>query len=185
MESMFTILNEHVLNYLVSQVLQPYLTSRKVIYEAYIVSRCDEASNPETLMYVYDCKIFRSSTNSKEENDFVSSFLLVYRENVEISGPVFEMVDCGVLPRKQWVLKVKESGLLRVYAYIREVMRKVAQRNDKIVLPAEKYLDYMQEWMKYYYNYNMDTTISYFFKGVLALLENQLLAHYFSTLSLE
>lgn len=42
----------------------------------------------------------------------------------------------------------------------------------------------MQEWMNCYYNnYNIDTTTSYFFRGVLALLENQLLIHYTRTLT--
>jgi hypothetical protein len=67
-------------------------------------------------------------------------------------------------------LKVKESGLLRVYTYIKDTMKKVRHRSDKIVLPEEKYLEFAQEWMKCYYNYNIDITVSYFFKAVLALL---------------
>lgn len=133
-----------MLNFLVSQILQPYLASRKIIYEAFIVSRCDENNQEESLMYIHDCKIFRSSLYSKEENDFVSSFMLVYKENVEIGSPVFEVVDSSSLPACRWVLKVKESAILRVYAHIKEVMRKVSQKNDKIVLPEERYVDYMQ-----------------------------------------
>lgn len=86
-------------------------------------------------MYIYDCKLFRSSLYTKEENEFVSSFVLLYKENLDISGPVFEVVDCGGLPPCRWILKVKESAILRVYSYIKEVMKKVTQRNDKIVLP--------------------------------------------------
>lgn len=41
----------------------------------------------------------------------------------------------------------------------------------------------MQEWLKCYYNYNIDVTVSSFFKAVLALLENQLLLHYTRTLT--
>ena len=41
----------------------------------------------------------------------------------------------------------------------------------------------MQEWMKYYYSYNLERTIEYFFKGILVLLENQLLLTYFNQLT--
>lgn len=41
----------------------------------------------------------------------------------------------------------------------------------------------MQEWLKCFYNYNIDTTVSYFFKAILALLENQILLNYYHSLS--
>jgi hypothetical protein len=39
--------------------------------------------------------------------------------------------------------------------------------------------------MKCYYNYNIEITVSSFFKGIMALLENQILREYFKTLSRE
>ena len=62
-------------------------------------------------------------------------------------------------------------------------MHKVVQRSDKIVLSEDKYYYYMQEWLKCYYSYSIDTTVSYYFKGILALLENQLLIRYTGTLT--
>lgn len=41
----------------------------------------------------------------------------------------------------------------------------------------------MQEWLKCFYNYNIDTTVNYFFKAILSLLDNQILLHYFYTLT--
>ena len=86
-------------------------------------------------MYVYDCKIFKvASSFSKEEADFISSFMLVYRENVGVGERVFEMVDVNQLPHGQWLLKVKESGLLRVHGFMRDNMKRVKHREDKVVL---------------------------------------------------
>ena len=39
--------------------------------------------------------------------------------------------------------------------------------------------------MKCYYKYNIEITVSSFFKGIMALLENQILREYFKTLSRE
>jgi hypothetical protein len=39
--------------------------------------------------------------------------------------------------------------------------------------------------MKCYFNYNIDITVSSFFKGIMALLENQILREYFKTLTRE
>jgi len=39
--------------------------------------------------------------------------------------------------------------------------------------------------MKCYYNYSIEITVSSFFKGIMALLENQILREYFKTLSRE
>jgi hypothetical protein len=130
-------------------------------------------------MYVYDCRIFRGS-HSKDENDFISSFMLVYREDVPIAEEekVYEVVKPSQLPSDRWVLKVKESGLLRVYAYMREVLKKLPHREDKVVMEVDKYDRFVQEWFTCYYNFNVEVTISYFFKALLLLAENQILAAY-------
>lgn len=65
MEHILSITNDYILNFIVSQLLQPYLNSRKVIYEAFIVSRLDHQLQEQSLMYVYDCRIFRSNLYTK------------------------------------------------------------------------------------------------------------------------
>jgi len=49
-------------------------------------------------MYVYDCKIFRNIRFPKEENDFLTAFLVLYKEDISIDQPVFEIVDADSLP---------------------------------------------------------------------------------------
>lgn len=80
------------------------------------------------------------------------------------------MVDVGNLPEGQWLLKVKESGLLRVHAYMRDTMSRLRHRQDKIVMTEEQYEPFMQEWIKCYCNYNLEAALGYFFRGVLILL---------------
>ena len=41
----------------------------------------------------------------------------------------------------------------------------------------------MQEWTKCYFNYRLEIMINSFFKGVLALLENQILLDYVESLT--
>lgn len=67
MGEILTIKNEYIVNFIVQQLLQPYINTRKIIYEAFIASRV-EGNEEKPLLYSYDCKIFRSSTYSKEEN---------------------------------------------------------------------------------------------------------------------
>ena len=135
------------------------------------------------LLYSYDCKMFRSSAYSKEENEFISSFLLVYTEGLEVTEPVYELVDVGVLEPRRWVLLVKESAILRVFGHVRETVGRLRHSNDKVLLGEGGYLEFMQEWIKCYYNYNLDAMASSFFKGILILLDNQVLLAYTRTLS--
>lgn len=86
-------------------------------------------------MYVYDCRLFKLGAGfSREENDFLSSFMLIYREDVAIQGRVNEVCCASSLPKGQWVLKVKESALLRVEIFMRETMRRVVHSQDKVIL---------------------------------------------------
>ena len=51
-------------------------------------------------MYVYDCRLFKMTNSfTKEENDLVSSFMMVYREGIDIKGRVYEMVSPNDLPQ--------------------------------------------------------------------------------------
>jgi hypothetical protein len=59
----------------------------------------------------------------------------------------------------------------------------VANSSDRIVLPANRYYHFIQEWMKCYYNYNLEMTTNIFFKGLMILCQNQLLLDYYQTLT--
>lgn len=183
MESMTLLASPTAVNFLYSQILPSYLAVRKVHQEAYSVNLPDEKGQEQSLLYVYDCRLFRGGTFSKEENDFISSFMLVYREDIPVSDRVFEVVDPLNIPPGQWVLKVKESGLLRVHSFMRETLGRLRHRQDKVVLEEDQYEPFMQEWLKCYCNYNLEVALGYFFRGVLVLLENQLLRAYTATLS--
>ena len=65
---------------------------------------------------------------------------------------------------------------------MREAMRRVRHKNDKIVMEEASYDLFMGEWLKCYCNYNVETTTGYFFRAVLILLENQLMRSYLQTL---
>ena len=155
MESIFTINEPMLLNYMVSQLLPPFVNNRRIITEAYNVTQIDENSQEQTLMYVYDCRLFRSCLFSKEDSEFISSFLVLYKEDFPIYEHVFELVDPNNVQAGTWLLKVKESGLLRVFSYLRDNMRRLRHKFDKIILPEDKYYPFMQEWMKYHYSYNL------------------------------
>lgn len=73
--------------------------------------------------------------------------------------------------------------MLKTFSNIKEIFRKLPCSNDKIILDQSKYYFFIQHWMKCYYNYNIEITVSSFFKGILALLENQILREYFGTLT--
>lgn len=65
-----------------------------------------------------------------------------------------------------------------------ETMSRLPFSTDKIVLPPERYYHFIQEWMKcYYYNNNLEVTVSNFFKALMVLCENQILLDYLSTLT--
>lgn len=55
----------------------------------------------------------------------------------------------------------------------------MANSSDRIVLPANRYYHFIQEWMKCYYNYNIEMTTNIFFKGLMILCQNQLLLDYY------
>ena len=59
----------------------------------------DEKGLEQSLMYVYDCKMFKvASSFTKEESDFISAFMLVYKEEVRAGDRVYEMVEVNQLP---------------------------------------------------------------------------------------
>jgi hypothetical protein len=60
------IANPYILNFIVSELLQHYLSSRKVTHEAFIVSQVSPSLQEKLCMYVYDCKIFRNVRFAKE-----------------------------------------------------------------------------------------------------------------------
>lgn len=89
MSHIFTITDEYIVNFLVS-LLQPYLASKKLQYEAYIVYRAEREEQP--LMFCYDCKIFRNPLYAQEENQFISAFILCFKENAPLNEPLYELV---------------------------------------------------------------------------------------------
>jgi hypothetical protein len=59
-------------------------------------------------MYVYDAKIFRNQAYEKYDNDLISTFLIAYREKDELpNDDVFEFLDCSIVQKGEWILKVK------------------------------------------------------------------------------
>jgi hypothetical protein len=60
-----------------------------------------------------------------------------------VEQPVHEIVDVDSIVPCQWVLKVKESCLLKVYAYIREIFSKLGNNNDKMILDHSAYFSFM------------------------------------------
>lgn len=134
MEQILTINCSYAINFMLTQLLPPYITTRRTVTEAYTVGTIDENSQEQIALYVYDCKLFRGNIYSKEENEFISSLNLVYREDVPFQENTFDVADINNLAIKSWQIKVKESCLLRVYGYLKDVFRRVRQRQDKIVL---------------------------------------------------
>lgn len=134
MEQIFTISSSYAINFMLTQLLTPYITTRRTITEAYTVATIDENSQEHIALYVYDCKLFRGNIYSKEENEFISSLNLIYREDVPFQENPFDVADISNLAINSWQIKVKESCLLRVYAYLKDIFRKVRHRQDKIVL---------------------------------------------------
>lgn len=80
MAQIFSLKQAYVLNFLVTELLQPYLAVRKVTQEAYLAALALPHSETP-LLYLYDCKIFRSLNYTREDNDLLSAFLLIYRED--------------------------------------------------------------------------------------------------------
>ncbi len=183
MSQIFTINDDYIVNFIVSQLLPHYLSTRRVQYEAFIVSRTGDRGEELPLLYCYDCKIFRNPTYPLEDNHFLSAFMVCYRENLPIGESLYELVDAEGLEAGRWVLKVKESAIMKTYSTIEECLGRVANSSDRIVLPAHRYYDFIQEWMKCYYNYNIETTVNTFFKGLMILCQNQLLLDYLHTLT--
>jgi hypothetical protein len=84
MSDILTIDDDYIVNYLASQLIPPYLNSKKITYEAFIGYQSNDKAEEVPIIYVYDCKLFKSHSYTKEENDFISSFILCYKENVVI-----------------------------------------------------------------------------------------------------
>lgn len=183
MSAILTISDDYIVNFIVSQLLPQYLSTKKVQYEAFIVCRAGERGEETPVLYCYDCRIFRSQLYSLEENHFISAFMLSYREAQPVGESVYELVEAETMEPGRWVLKVKESAILKTYAILQEGLGRVANSSDRIVLPAHRYYHFIQEWMKCYYNYNLEITVNNFFKGLMVLCQNQLLLHYLATLS--
>jgi hypothetical protein len=93
------------------------------------------------------------------------------------------VVEAEAIEANRWVLRVKESAILKTYASIRDCFSRLPHSSDRIVLPVDRYYHFIQEWMKCYYNYNIEITVNNFFKGLMALCQNQILLQYLQTLS--
>jgi len=172
MEQMFILSSQTVINYLYNNLIPHYLANRRVTQETFSVSILDEKGQEHCLMYVYDCRLFKVTNSfTKEENDFISSFMMIFREAYEIKDRVYEMVSPNELPQSQWMLKVKESGLFRVYAFMRDNLKRVKHRSDKVVMTEDFYDGFMQNWIRSYCTYNnVESTVVSFFRGVTVLL---------------
>lgn len=181
MQHTLTLRDPYILNFLVSDLLQAALSSRRLTHEAYLVT----APQPPcpTLLYVYDCHLFRSACFTKEENDFLSSFQLVYREPLPIAHPVLEIVDADGLDIQKWLLVVKESCLLKAVGLMAGTVGSGVHSEDKIVLGEEHYYGFMQNWMKCYYGYGQELNVRAAFQAILVLLENQILRSYLQSLT--
>jgi hypothetical protein len=82
------------------------------------------------------------------------------------------------------MLKVKESGLLRVQEFIRDSMKRVKHKYDKIAIGTDKYDGFVQSWVTSYCNFNhLDSCLIGFFRAIMVLLENQIILAYLKTLT--
>jgi hypothetical protein len=73
----------------------------------------------QTQAWIYDAKIFRNPSFDKYDNDLMSTFLVAYREKEDVpTDEVHEFLDYSILEPQQWILKVKESAILRIFPYI-------------------------------------------------------------------
>jgi len=59
----------------------------------------------------------------------------------------------------------------------------MAHSNDAILLPPERYFDFMQNWLKYFYSYSLEASTKQFFKGISVLMDNQIMIAYCNTLT--
>jgi len=110
--------------------------------------------------------------------------MLLYREDFDATERVYEVTNINMLPPGQWMLKVKESGLLRVQDFMRDSLRRVKHRVDKVALGVDKYDGFVQNWISSYCAYNhVDSSVVGFFRGIMALLENQIILAYLRTLT--
>lgn len=134
MEQIFTISCSYVINFMFNHLLTPYINSRRTTTDAYTLSLLDEHHQEQVAMYIYDCKLFRANIYSREENDFISSLNLVYRGDLPLQENPYEVAHIGNVGVGQWQVKVKESCLLRVFGYLRELLRRVRHRQDKVVM---------------------------------------------------
>lgn len=73
--------------------------------------------------------------------------------------------------------------MLRVFAYLKDLFKKVRHKQDKIVLQDANYDKFVEQWMKCYYNYNIEITVGYLFRSLAALLENQILRYYVNSMT--
>ena len=55
-----------VISFIYEQILPSYLSTRRVHQEAYSVNLVDEKGQEQSVMYVYDCRLFRGNSFSKE-----------------------------------------------------------------------------------------------------------------------
>ena len=73
----------------------------------------------QTVMYVYDAKVFRNNNYDKYENDLISTFLIAFREKDEApTDDVFQFLNYNIVEPQAWILKVKESAILRIFPFI-------------------------------------------------------------------
>jgi hypothetical protein len=93
MSQTFTINDDYIVNFIVSHLLPQYLSTKKVQYEAFIACRTGPQGEEVPVLYCYDCRIFRNPIYSIEENHFISSFVVCYRENQPLGEPLYELVD--------------------------------------------------------------------------------------------
>jgi hypothetical protein len=89
MSDILSISNDYIVNFIVSQLLPHYLTTKKIQYEAFIVCRTGERGEETPILYCYDCRIFRNHVYSVEENLFISAFMLCYRENAPLPESLY------------------------------------------------------------------------------------------------
>lgn len=71
-----------------------------------------------------------------------------------------------------------------MYSYMRDNMRRGRHREDKIVLDEDKYDGFMQNWINMLCTYNhMENLVIGFFRGVMVLIENQIMRAYVRRMS--
>lgn len=82
------------------------------------------------------------------------------------------------------MIKIKASSILKMYSQIMSSLHNARQQNDIIVLPQERYANFMHLWMEYNTSHQgqLETVIKCFFRGLFLLLENQLLLELYNNL---